>query len=271
MNVTRGERESVTRGGREEDTVDLLQQEERLQGQESQRRDLLVRVERLTVNYGDRQILNDVSLEVERGDFVSIIGLSGSGKTTLLNAIAGFIPGHGAVQVAGRIGVVFQDYAAFPFMTVFQNVAFGLERMSRAEKRRIVDDLLVRIGLSDHAHKYPAQLSGGQVQRVGLARAIAPDPDIILMDEPYGALDRHTRDAMQEWLLEVWSETSKTILFVTHDIEEALYLSNRIVVIANGQIHQTLCVPFPRPRTEEMKFSPTFSELRRTILEIMRQ
>lgn len=232
--------------------------------------DVRIRVEGLTVKYDGRPALQQVSLAVREGEFVALVGRSGSGKTTLLNAVANFVHGEGRVTVRGRIGVVFQDHAAFPWMTVADNIAFGLGGKSRAEKRLTVEWLLHRVELDMEAGKYPAQLSGGQVQRVGLARALAPDPDILLMDEPYAALDRFTRESMQTWLLEVLGERAKTVLFVTHDIEEALFLADRVVVIAQGRVVREILCPLERPRREEAKFSQPFIEAKRAILEAMR-
>ncbi len=227
-------------------------------------------ISNLFVSYNDIVVLQDINICVQKGEFVSIVGLSGTGKTTLLNAIAGFIPGKGQVSISGQIGVVFQDYAVFHWMTVRENIAFGLDGISREQKIQIVDRNLELIQLRHLADKYPAELSGGQIQRVGLARALAPEPQIILMDEPYGALDRHTREKMQAWLLEVWSHHQKTVVFVTHDIEEAVFLSDRVAVLSNKTISECFLVPFPRPREEELKFSQDFIQLKKAILDSMR-
>jgi NitT/TauT family transport system ATP-binding protein len=230
----------------------------------------LICVENLTVGYGPTPVLDNISFRVRRGEFVAVVGLSGSGKTTLLNALARFIPGEGEIEMRGKVGVVFQDHAAFPWMTVAGNISFGLEGKNRSDKKRIMKEFLQRIHMEEYANRYPAELSGGQVQRVGLARALAPNPEIVLMDEPYGALDRYTRERMQEWLLEVWSQDHKTVVFVTHDIEEAVFLADRILVIADGKVVQEVDVDFPRPRAEEVKFSSDFTALKKEVLQAMR-
>lgn len=232
--------------------------------------DTLIHIKDLTVRYVAQAALISVTLDVRRGEFVAVVGGSGSGKTTLLNAIAGFIPCDGLVQAAGTIGVVFQDHAVFPWMTVQQNIALGVQCRVRSERRKIVEALLERTELLEYRRKYPAELSGGQVQRVGLARALAADPDIVLLDEPYGALDPHTRAAMQQWLLELWSQNQQTVVFVTHDIEEALYLADRVMVLVAGRVACEVAVEFPRPRVEGVKFSPSFTQLKRRILDAMR-
>jgi NitT/TauT family transport system ATP-binding protein len=228
--------------------------------------DKVIEVRNLTVSYKDACVLDGIHLMVRRGEFVSIIGVSGSGKTTLLNALAGFIPATGELNLPRRIGVVFQDYSVFAWMTVAQNIAFGLNNGRRTSRDEIVSQHLRMIRLEDHADHYPVQLSGGQMQRVAIARALAPNPDIILMDEPFGALDRDTRERMQAWLLAVWSEEHKTILFVTHDIEEAIFLSDRVLVLGDKRIAEEFCVGFERPRSEDIKFTPRFNELKKNIV-----
>jgi ABC-type nitrate/sulfonate/bicarbonate transport system ATPase subunit/ABC-type nitrate/sulfonate/bicarbonate transport system permease component len=222
----------------------------------------------VSITRGTTDILSHVNLRVRRGEFVAIVGSSGSGKTTLINAIAGFIPHRGRVERPERIGVVFQDHATFPWYSARKNVAFGLWGLNTSHNtiREIVSHHLRLAGLDALAERYPSQLSGGQVQRVGLARALAPDPELILMDEPFGALDLHTRERMQEWLLEMWVQSQKTILFVTHDIEEAIYLADRVLILQKGKIVRDVHVPFSRPRVETMKFSPLFVNLRQEIL-----
>lgn len=228
-----------------------------------------ITVENLSVFYNGFCALSKVNFRATKGEFVSIVGLSGSGKTTLLNALAGFIPNLGQITITGKVGVVFQDYTVFPWLTVSQNIAFGLNNIDLPLKDEIVQYHLKLIGLEADKNKYPAELSGGQVQRVGIARALAPNPDVILMDEPYGALDRYTRDKMQEWLLGIWATTQKTIIFVTHDIEEACFLSDRVVVIYDKGISREFEVPFPRPRAEEVKYLLEFLKLKKQILVSM--
>jgi NitT/TauT family transport system ATP-binding protein len=205
--------------------------------------------------------LVDINLQIEEGEFVCLLGPSGCGKSTLLKIIAGLIPAtSGRITINGRPvngpgperAVVFQDYALFPWMTVRDNVEFGLEarRLPAAERREVSSRLLKVVGLSDFAERFPHQLSGGMKQRVSIARALAVDPSLLLMDEPFGALDAQTRHLLQDELLRVWREYRKTVVFVTHSIEEAIYLSDRIVVMTArpGRVKQIMVVPEARPR-----------------------
>jgi NitT/TauT family transport system ATP-binding protein len=205
--------------------------------------------------------LVDINLRIEEGEFVCLLGPSGCGKSTLLKIIAGLIPAtSGQITINGRPvsgpgperAVVFQDYALFPWMTVRDNVEFGLEarRLPAAERREVSSRLLKVVGLSDFAERFPHQLSGGMKQRVSIARALAVDPSLLLMDEPFGALDAQTRHLLQDELLRVWREYRKTVVFVTHSIEEAIYLSDRIVVMTArpGRVKQIMVVPEARPR-----------------------
>jgi NitT/TauT family transport system ATP-binding protein len=205
--------------------------------------------------------LQDIDLEVPRGQFTCLLGPSGCGKSTLLNAVAGFaLPSAGAISADGRPvtgpgperGMVFQEYALFPWMTVEQNIGFGLEirRIPRAEIARRVGELLALLSLSDFRQRYPKDLSGGMRQRVAIARVLALDSPIMLMDEPFGALDALTRRNLQDELLRIWAELKKTILFVTHSIEEAIYLADRIVVMTYrpGTVKRDMLVDLPRPR-----------------------
>jgi ABC-type nitrate/sulfonate/bicarbonate transport system ATPase subunit len=170
------------------------------------------------------------------------------------------------VSVPDRIGVVFQDYSVFPWMTVARNIAFGLDDLDGTVKAATVEHYLELIQLKDKARRYPGELSGGQVQRVAIARAFAPEPDLILMDEPFGSLDRHTRDRMQHWLLGVWNERHKTIVFVTHDIEEAVFLSDRVIVLGQRKIEGEFTVSFGRPRPEGLKFADEFVHMKQQVL-----
>lgn len=226
-----------------------------------------IETEDMSVHYGTTCALEHINLRIRSGEFVSLVGESGSGKTSLLNALAGFIPSSGKITVDGKFGVVFQDYAVFPWMTVSQNIVFGLKDNHHPERESVLKKHLKLIGLENHADKYPAQLSGGQIQRVGIARAFAPNPDVLFMDEPYGSLDRNTRDRMQKWLLDVWTEENKTIVFVTHDIEEAIFLSDRVLAIRDGTIFHEYRIPFERPRNDDLKFTRQFIDIKRTITE----
>jgi NitT/TauT family transport system ATP-binding protein len=219
--------------------------------------------------------LQDISIEVPHGQFVCLLGPSGCGKSTLLNAIAGFAPPSSgsvlvdSVPVAGpgpERGMVFQEYALFPWMTVEQNVGFGLE-IKGMEKPRIaarVAGLLELLSLEDFAKRFPKDLSGGMRQRVAIARVLALDSPIMLMDEPFGALDALTRRNLQDELLRIWSELKKTVIFVTHSIEEAIYLADRIVVMTYrpGTVKRDIQVDLPRMRDPA---APEFNALKREL------
>lgn len=235
-------------------------------------------------NSGDKQViaLKDINLQIQAGEFVCLLGPSGCGKSTLLNALAGFaLPSSGAIQVQGQAvtapgperGMVFQEYALFPWMTVAQNIGFGLEikGTAKSERDRIVSQLMEKLGLADFANRYPKDLSGGMRQRVAIARILALDSPIMLMDEPFGALDALTRRNLQDELLRIWAELGKTIVFVTHSIEEAVYLADRIVVMTYrpGTIKRDLQVSLPRPRDP---FSSEFNQLKRELsLSVMEE
>ena len=229
----------------------------------------LIKVRGLSVSYGSFQVLDGVDFECKDGQFVAIVGMSGTGKSTFLNALAGFVPYEGTVEVPDSIGYVFQSYALFPWMTVEKNIAFALTGVERSQRRARVQEMLKRIEMAELGKRYPSELSGGQVQRVSLARALAPDPAVLLMDEPYGALDHHTRDRMQNWLLSVWSETKKSVIFVTHYIEEAIFLSDRIVVIRDKRFAVDVKVPFSRPRSDDLRFSERFLDMKHEVLDHM--
>lgn len=226
----------------------------------------LIEVSGLCVAYGDHVVLNDVSLTVTDGEFVAIVGKSGCGKSTLLHALAGFIDHQGTARVHGEVGVVFQNYAVFPWLTVRENVAFGLSKLPSPERDKVVARHLELIGLTNHAHKYPAQLSGGQTQRVALARALAPRPKVIFMDEPFGALDTFTRARMQEWLIGLSATELRTVLFVTHNIEEAIFIADRVIMMGEGGILDEVQVRFGRPRAAEIRFTGEFIDIHRAIL-----
>ena len=226
---------------------------------------------------GDSEImaLTGINLAVKKGEFVCLLGPSGCGKSTLLNAIAGFqSPTVGTIRVGGEPvvapgpdrGMVFQEYALFPWMTVAQNVAFGLEikGMRRAEIKTRVAELLAKLNLTDFASRFPKDLSGGMRQRVAIARVLALDPPVLLMDEPFGALDSLTRRTLQDELLRLWAEMNKTIIFVTHSIEESIYLAGRIVVMTYrpGTIKADIPVNLPHPRDAA---TLPFNELKRQL------
>jgi NitT/TauT family transport system ATP-binding protein len=207
------------------------------------------------------QALSDVSFDAADGEFVCIVGPSGCGKTTLFRTIAGLEPPTtGEVRLDGRPvegpgpdrGMVFQEYGLFPWRTVAGNVAFGMEQQDvpAGERERRTEELLDLVGLTGSADAYPKELSGGMKQRVGIARALAVDPELLLMDEPFGSVDAQTRDMLHDELLRIWRETGKTVLFVTHDVEEAVTLADRIVVMAAdpGRVREVVPVALDRPR-----------------------
>ena len=226
--------------------------------------------------------LDGVSLAVPDNQFSAILGPSGCGKSTLLRLVAGLQEEtQGRITLDGeRIhgpsvdrGMVFQSYTLFPWLTIRRNVEFGLsiKGLARAERERIAGDLMEQVGLAGFEDVYPEQLSGGMRQRAALARALANDPKILLMDEPFGALDSQTRQLMQELLLEVWERDHKTVLFITHDIDEAIFLSDVVHVMTArpGRIKHSLAVDIPRPRSTETLTSKDFTGYKREILALM--
>lgn len=226
-----------------------------------------ISVKNLSVHYDGNCALKDVDFEAGKGEFVAIVGKSGSGKTTFLHALARFISFSGDISIPKNIGMVFQHYAVFPWFTASENIAFGLENETKEKRAQIVSEHLKLAELEDKKDRYPAELSGGQVQRIAIARSLAPNPEVLLMDEPYGALDAYTRDKMQQWLLDVWATHKKTIVFVTHNIEEAIFLADRVLVLNHHKFTKEFTVPFARPRREEAKFTPEFNRLRKEIFE----
>ncbi len=247
-----------------------------------------VEVRHLKMVFGGAQqrvhAVSDVSLHVAPGEFVSIIGPSGCGKSTLLNVVAGFSQAtQGEALLDGRKitgpgsdrGVVFQQYSLFPWMSVRKNVEFGLKMQGVPQNKRETSarTLLGLAGLLSFENHYPDQLSGGMKQRVGIVRALATSPQVLLMDEPFGALDSQTRVVMQEILTNMWQRLRLSVLFITHDIDEAVFLSDRIYVMTArpGRIKAELAVPLPRPRTPQMTASPEFAAMVRTIKGLIRE
>jgi ABC-type nitrate/sulfonate/bicarbonate transport system ATPase subunit len=235
---------------------------------------------------GERRVvaLQDIDLTVAEREFVAILGPSGCGKSTLLNMVAGFDqPTRGSVKVAGEEiaapapsrGVVFQEPALFPWLSVMDNVVFGPKTLGQpaASYRAHAAQIIEQIGPSGFEASYPAELSGGMRQRVGIARVLILEPKVLLMDEPFGSLDAQTRTLMQELLLALWERHQQTVLFVTHDIEEAVLLADRVCVMTArpGRIKKSIAVRMPRPRSIESTTSPEFNELRREVLELIRE
>ena len=222
--------------------------------------------------------------EVQPGEFVCILGPSGSGKSTLLNSVAGFIkPASGTIKVDGNLvekpgperGMVFQHHSLFPWKTVLENITFG-PRVSGRGEGSITDQartFIKMIGLSKYADSYPKELSGGMQQRVGIARALANYPSVLLMDEPFGALDSQTRAMMQENLMKIWKEFGTTVLFVTHDIDEAVLLSDRVLIMSAGpgRIIADISIPLPRPRGPEVITSSDYVKLRAECMDYIRE
>jgi iron(III) transport system ATP-binding protein len=228
-----------------------------------------ISVNNLSVTYKTVSILEDLNFQIEDGEFIGIIGKSGEGKTTLLNAIAGFIKHTGNVTTEGKIGFCFQSNSLFNWMTVEDNIAFGLNGMRKEEKDKIVIDVLKKIGLEQYGKFYPTQLSGGQVQRVALGRAIAYKPSIILLDEPFSSLDIFTRDQMIDWVLKLISEMKVTVVMVTHYVDEALIFSDRILLVKNKNIAQDIEINFPKPRTQSIRFTEDFQNKKQQLFEYL--
>ncbi|MDX2100541.1 MAG: ABC transporter ATP-binding protein [Leptolyngbyaceae cyanobacterium bins.59] len=228
--------------------------------------------------------LQDINLSLAPREFVCIVGASGCGKSTLLNIIAGLMPPTtGAVRVDGQVvlgpgsdrGMVFQSYTLYPWLSVANNVAFGLklQGLPKIEIQQQVAYYLDIVGLSTFARAYPKELSGGMKQRVAIARALATSPEVLLMDEPFGALDTQTKEQMQAFLLEIWQQTHTTILMITHDLEEAIFLSQRIYVMDRnpGRIRTELAISLPPERNLDLKLEPEFIALKRKMIQIFRE
>ena len=248
-------------------------------------------VERLTKRYWQERdkrevlALEDVSVGVEDGEFTAIVGPSGCGKTTLLNIIAGLLPySEGNVKIDGKKvsgpgidrAVVFQHSSLLPWRTIVGNIRYGMEmqkRFDEATMRERAERFLKMVGLVGFERHYPRELSGGMQQRVNLARALAADPKVLLMDEPFAALDAQTREFMQAELLKIWSQARKTVLFITHQINEAVYLADRVVVMSArpGRVKDVFRIPFDRPRTLRLKRDPKFLEIEDAIWKLVEE
>jgi len=247
-----------------------------------------VEIRNLDVRFGwganEVEAVKDVSINVKPGEFVSILGPSGCGKSTLLNVVAGFVKRTGGsvlvdgTEVRGpgaERGMVFQQYSLFPWMTVRKNVEFGLKMQGRhsSERETAARTLLGLAGLLAFENHYPDQLSGGMKQRVGIVRALATSPQVLLMDEPFGALDAQTRVVMQQILTNMWQRFRLSVLFITHDIDESIFLSDRIYVMTArpGKIKAELAVPLPRPRSPDMATSKVYLDLKLQLRELIRE
>jgi NitT/TauT family transport system ATP-binding protein len=240
----------------------------------------MIRIAGVSKSYGPKPVLGNVELEVARGEFLVILGASGCGKSTLLNLVSGFVqPDTGSIHVNDKevvditpaCGMVFQQYALFPWKTVQENVEFGLKmrHMPRAERAEIARHFIEMVGLRGVAGSYPHALSGGMKQRVSIARVLANDPDVMLLDEPFAALDAMTRQVLQEQLVSIYEKSGKTILFITHSIDEALMLSTRMVVMGGqpGRIVQDIRNDLPHPRSADVQLSGRYLELKKSIWE----
>jgi NitT/TauT family transport system ATP-binding protein len=245
---------------------------------------LKIVLDQVALAFGERMVLRDVSLTVQEHDLVCIVGTSGCGKTTLLRAIAGLLPLHsGRILLNGsaitrptpRIAMIFQHFGLFPWKTVRANIAYGLSVQGRRDEDDNVTGLLETMGLAEHATRYPYELSGGMQQRVGLARALAVRPEVLLLDEPFSAVDAITREMLQGELIRLWDDPQRrrtTAVLVTHDLDEAILLGDHIVVLGGvpGHLRLHLGVPIPRPRTPQgLRFQPAYPQLRRQLWEAL--
>ncbi|GAA6181864.1 MULTISPECIES: ABC transporter ATP-binding protein [unclassified Shimia] len=244
-------------------------------------------VDDVSITFGSgaksHRAVDTTSITMEAGEFVCILGPSGCGKSTLLNAIAGYVkPTTGVVTVDGievkapspDRGMVFQQYSLLPWKTVYENVAFGpkMAGQSRTAAGSTANTFLELVGLKKFGNRYPAELSGGMQQRVGIARALANYPSVLLMDEPFGALDAQTRLMMQESLLDIWRKFGTTVVFVTHDVDEAVFLADRVLIMsaAPGRIIEDVKITLPRPRSTDMASSPEYVEARQFCLDTIK-
>lgn len=238
-----------------------------------------IELQQVHKSFNSLQVLNDVNLVIEGGVFAAIVGPSGCGKSTVLRMVAGLeTPEAGSVLVNGQVVqgtspdrmLIFQEHALFPWSTVEENVGLGLElaKVPKRERQSRIEEILQKVGLNGFNHYYPNQLSGGMRQRVSIARALVMDPDLLLLDEPYGALDAMNRLIMQHELLKLWEGSGKTILLITHDIDEAIYLADRIYVMSPrpGHVVTTLELDAPRPRNRN---NEQFAKIRQQIMEIL--
>jgi NitT/TauT family transport system ATP-binding protein len=237
-----------------------------------------IQIDHAAKEFGALRVFQDIDLEIGEREIVSVVGPSGCGKTTLLRCIDGLVPlTEGEIRVDGKkvvgppqgVAVVFQHFGLFPWKTVYENVAYGL-RLGRAPKQRIAEAVpryIEMVGLEGFEKAYPYQLSGGMQQRTGLARALAIDPHVLLMDEPFAAIDAQTREILQFELLRIWESRPMAMVFVTHSIEEAVLMGDRVVVLRGrpSSIHEVIVTGLPRPRTRDVFSSPRFNEVREQV------
>ncbi len=245
-------------------------------------KDFEIQIQGVTKSFEVREgtflALDEVNLNVDKNEFICVVGPSGCGKTTLMNIISGlYAPSTGTVRVRGELvegpgkgkGVVFQQYALYPWLTVQKNVEFGLKMNGTPKNKRqeIAQKYIKLVGLEKFTNSYPKELSGGMKQRVAIARAYATNPEVLLMDEPFGALDAQTRAQLQENLLNTWQQEKKTCFFITHDVEEAVLLSTKIIIMSAGpgRIKEIVDVHLPYPRTQETKLTDEFNEIKNGI------
>ncbi|MFT8314871.1 MAG: ABC transporter ATP-binding protein [Clostridium sp.] len=228
-------------------------------------------------------VLEDFNLQIKKGEFITIVGPSGCGKSTFLDILAGLSkPTSGEIHIDGKLitgpdldrGIILQGYALFPWLNVRQNIEFGLDikGISKAERREISNKFIKLVGLDKFENRYPHELSGGMKQRVAIARALAYDPEVLLMDEPFAAVDAQTRELLQEELLAIWEKTNKTIVFITHSIEEAIFLADRVVVMSGnpGKIEEIIEINLKRPRnTVDIRASKEFNEKQNRIWQLL--
>ena len=248
-------------------------------------KDGLVEVKNFSLSFGNKHkkivAVNNTSIKINPGEFICLLGPSGCGKSSLLNGIAGFVkPSSGNIYVDGKEvfapgadrGMVFQKYSLLPWKTVYENISLGPKLLGDFSQKETCEALLEMIGLNRYRNHYPSELSGGMQQRVGIARAIATYPKVLLMDEPFGALDSQTRLIMQENLLEIWSQFGITVIFVTHDVDEAVFLSDRILIMsaAPGKIIADIHNDFLRPRLQKMTTEKNFLDIKAECLSLIK-
>ena len=225
----------------------------------------LISIQNLTVGYNNQSVLENLCLNIDQGEFIAIVGKSGTGKTTLLNSIAGFIKHSGKIEMPKSIGFCFQNNSLFYWLTVKENIVFGLDEYNDIEKKAIVNDILNKIDLVEFQDKYPTELAGGQQQRVAFGRALANKPKILLLDEPFSSLDIYTRDQMMVWVLNIISKMDITIIMVTHYLDEALVLADRIIVLKNKNILTEVKVTFDKPRSQKVRYTEFFQKTKQDL------